>query len=180
MEKQRPLDKRLIAVIVCLVLVIVAMACAMLLRKEETTIDDGSVPRIGYSTEASVVLDQDSLQAAMDEAQKNAREGNVALMYQNDAYSKDGKTFSCSIANSASNLYDMFLTIYADSALTDQVFLSGLVPPGSGFEQITLEHELEPGDHTVYVALTQVDTAEDGTQTIKGQVMHTIEFHVVP
>ena len=178
MKEQKSLDKRLIAVIVGLVVVIMVMAFFLLFRKDEVSIDDGDVPRIGYATEAKVMLDQESLQAAADEAQKNAREGRISLQYQNDAFSKDGKTFSCYIANAPSNLYDMFLTIYADAALTDQIFLSGLVPPGSGFEEITLDHKLEQGDHTVYVAITQVDTGDDGEQTIKNQVMHTIEFHV--
>lgn len=178
MEKQRTLDKRLIAVIVGLVLIIMALVFFLLFRQEPASIPDGDIPRIGYAAGAKVMLDQNSLQAAADEAQRNAREGNVALQYRNDAFSKDGKTFSCRIVNSPSNLYDMFVTIYADQALTDQLFLSGLVPPGSGFEEITLDHELEAGDHTVYVAITQVVTGDDGEQTIKNQVMHTIEFHV--
>ena len=90
----------------------------------------GDVPKIGYAVEASVILDQDALQAAADEAIKNARENRIALKYQNNAYSKDGKTFSCLLANSPSNLYDMYLTIFTDTAMTDQVYLSGLVPPG--------------------------------------------------
>lgn len=179
MEAKKPLDKRLIVVIACLVLVIVVMGCFLFLRKDETSIDDDSVPRVGYAAEAKVMLDQDSLQAAVDEALKNAENGNVALEYQNEAFSSDGKTFSCYIANAAENLYDMFLTIYADSALTDQLYLSGLVPPGSGFEEITLDHALDAGDHTVYVAVTQIDTDEEtGQQVIKNQVMHTIVFHV--
>ena len=62
--------------------------------------------------------------------------------------------------------------------LTDQIFLSGLVPPGSGFERITLNRPLDEGDHTVYVSLTQVDIDENGQQVIKNQVMHTMDFHV--
>lgn len=134
---------------------------------------------IGYATEAKVMLDQNSLQEAFDEAMRNAAEGSVGLRYKNNAYSGDGKNFECFIVNSESNLYDMFLTIFADAELTDQIFLSGLVPPGSGFEAITLERALEAGDHTVYVALTQVDTDEEsGEQVIKNQVVHTMEFHV--
>lgn len=179
MEAKKPLDKRLIAVIVGLIVVIMVMAFFLLFRKDEISVNDNGVPRVGYAAEAKVMLDQDTLQAAVDEALKNAENGNVALEYQNEAFSSDGKTFSCYIANAAENLYDMFLTIYADSALTDQIYLSGLVPPGSGFEEITLDHALDAGDHTVYVAVTQVDTDEEtGQQVIKNQVMHTIVFHV--
>ena len=57
---------------------------------ENSYSDDGI---IGYATEAKVMLDQDSLQAAMDEAMANARDGNVGLMYKNDAFSDDGVNF---------------------------------------------------------------------------------------
>ena len=163
-----------IAIAAVIIVLAICITAIFLFRKE----NDDSDSKIGYATDAEVILDQDSLQAAVDEAVENAKNGMVALQYQNDAFSDDGKTFSCLIANSASNLYDMFLTIYADDALTDQLFLSKLVPPGSGFEEITLDHALDPGDHTVYVAVTQVDTDDDGVQVLKNQVIHTIEFHV--
>lgn len=177
MEKQRPLDKRLIAVIVGLVVIIMALVFFLLFR-QGTNLDDNDVPRVGYATEATVMLDQNSLQAAMDAAMEKAKDGNVALLYKNNAYSENGVDFTCYIVNSPANKYDMFLTIYADPQLTDQVFLSGLVPVGSGFEQISLDRALEPGDHTVNVVVTQVDTDENGAQVIKNQVAHTMDFHV--
>lgn len=175
MENKKPLDKRLIAVIVGLMLIIMAMAFFLLFRQEPTTINEGDTPRVGYAAEAHVMLDQESLQAAMDEAM--AKDNEVALLYKNNAYSENGKDFECYIVNSGANKYDMFLTIFADTEMTDQVYLSGLVPPGSGFEQITLDRALEPGTHEVIVAVTQV-ADEDGQQVIKNQVMHTMEFHV--
>lgn len=177
-ETQKISNKVVIIVGAIVIVLLAAVIVILLTRPSTVNIGDESVPKLGYSTEAKVMLDQDSLQAAVDEAQRNAKEGKVALQYQNEAFSTDGKTFSCYIANAPANLYDMFLTIYANAEMTDQVFLSGLVPPGSGFEEITLDHELETGDHTVYVAVTQVATEEDGEQVIKNQVMHTIEFHV--
>lgn len=179
--KKAPVQSNKIIIIVgAIVIALLATIVVILLRRQSLeAINDGDTPKIGYSTDAKVMLDQDSLQAAFDEALKNTEDGYVGLKYQNDAYSTNGTDFECYIANSESNVYDMFLTIYADAELTDQIFLSGLVPPGSGFESITLDHALAPGDHTVYVALTQVDTNEEtGEQVIKNQAMHTIEFHV--
>lgn len=135
---------------------------------------------IGYSTVASVILSQADLQAAYNQALANAKNGNIALMYKNNAFSTDGSNFSCYIVNSPANKFDMFLTMYADLEMTDQVFLSQLIPPGSGFENLTLEHALEKGTHTIYVCLTQVDRdPETGEESICGQVFHTMDFHVV-
>lgn len=179
-RKAPVLFNKVIVIVGAIVIALLATIVVILLRRQPLeTINDGGTPKIGYATDAKVMLDQDSLQAAMDAAMENARNGNISLRYKNNAYSSDGITFECVIANSASNIYDMYLTIFADVELKDQIFLSELVPPGSGFESITLDHALDPGDHTVYVALTQVDTdSETGEQVIKNQVMHTMEFHV--
>lgn len=163
-------------VIAVIVLIVVIVAAASVIVYTLNNRNDGQ--KIGYATEAKVMLDEDSLQAAMDEAMENARNSRIGLQYKNDAFSDDGINFACSITNSASNIYDMFLIIYADAELTDELYMSGLVPPGSGFEDITLEHELPAGDHRVYVVLTQVEADENGEQLIKNQVSHTMDFHV--
>lgn len=172
-------QKLIIILLIALVVLLIGILAVILSRGNAESIPDGNTPLIGYATEATVMLDEDSLQAAFDEAMKNAAEGSVGLKYKNNAYSTDGVNFECYIANSESNMYDMFLAIYADAEMTDQLFLSGLVPPGSGFENVKLEHALDSGDHTVYVALTQVDTDEEtGEQVLKNQVVHTMDFHV--
>lgn len=174
--KSKSNQKLLILLLAVLILMVGAVLVVVLLRGKDSP--DNNSQQIGYSADAKVMLDQDSLQAAFDAAVENAARGSIALQYQNDAYSTDGTTFTCRIINSKNNLYDMYLAIYADAELTDRLFLSELVPPGSGFEEITLDHALEPGDHMVYVALSQVETDENGNQLQGNQVMHTMDFHV--
>lgn len=129
-------------------------------------------------TRIGLALTEEELAAALDDAQANARSSSIALKFKNGAYSTDGQSFSCYIANSEYNLYDMFLVIYADDKLTDELFSSGLIAPGRGFDQLKLNHALDKGTHTVYVVLTQVDTDEEGVQTIVGQTSHTMTFYV--
>lgn len=178
---QKKDNKLTIAIVALIAVVIGATAVIVDTLQRDRTADEpanNGGMTIDYETDAKVFLDQSSLQAAMDEAMKNAQDRNVALRYQNDAYSKDGKTFECYIANSGGNLYDMFLTICSDMDMTDQLFLSKLLRPGTGYDSITLDRALEPGDHTVYVAVTLVDTDRNGGQVIKAQVVHTMDFHV--
>jgi len=170
----------LIIILIAIIAVAISIGAALYIvnkNNNDSNSEDDSSNRIGYATEAKVMLDEDSLQAAMDEALKNA-DGGIALDYKNSAFSENGTDFQCYIRNSESNLYDMFIAIYADAQLTDQLFLSELVPPGSGFENITLDHSLKKGDHRVYVVVTQVDDDEEGNQVIKNQVSHTMDFYV--
>lgn len=122
-----------------------------------------------YETQGVMILEDDG--GIYDVLEPNS----VALEFKNDAYSNDGKTFVCYLGNSSLNERDMFIAIYADSALTEELYVSGLVPPGSGFEEITLDQELEEGDHRVYIVFTQMDDPE----TIHGQTVYTMDFHVI-
>ena len=164
-------NKVLIAVIVLLLLAIAA-GCVyfFFIRKEPE--EDG----LGFGV--GVALTQEELDAAMEDAARNAAGGAVALKYKNGAYSDDGTNFDCYILNSESNLYDMFFEIYADEELTDKIFASGLIPRGSGYNKLELEQPLEKGDHTVFVLVSTVTTDEDGKEKVAAQITHTMDFHV--
>ena len=126
-------------------------------------------PGLKYATEGVVVMDEnDGIYDKLidDEA--------IALEFKNDAYSADGQTFKCYVGNSPINQYDMYLLIYADPEMTDLICTTGMVSPGHAFEVLTLDRVLEPGDHMVYIAYTQVDDPE----TIHAQTFHTMDFHV--
>lgn len=143
----------------------------------------GENGRIGYATEGVVATDPETLQDQVEKIYEKAKEPGVALQYKNMAFSKDGQNFECFIGNSKDNAYDMFITIYADQSLTDELFLSELLRPGSRFENITLSRKLEPGEHTAYLVHTQVADEKDEEsdsiiQTVHAQVATTITLVV--
>ncbi|MDE6997798.1 MAG: hypothetical protein K2P04_07990 [Oscillospiraceae bacterium] len=178
MEAKNQSAKRwLVPMLLGVIIVLLAVVLIVFLGRKPETLDtnEADAPKLGYAEGVTVVDDPDALQKAVDEMYAKAAEGTMALEYQNDANSEDGKTFSCYIANAVANSYDMYIDIYADQALTDEIYLSGLVRPGSAFREITLENALEPGTHRVYVAFTQV---EEDLTTIHGQVMVTMDFIV--
>lgn len=165
-EKRK--NRSLILAAICLVLIVVAVLYftgVLSPAKEEVEIGDNGVP---YA-EGVVLLEDDGV---YDVLEPNA----IALEFKNDAYSKDGQTFACYLGNSALNEYDMYVAIYADAELTDELYVSGLVPPGKGFDKLTLEKALDEGDHRVYVAFTQMEDPK----TIHAQTVYTMDFHVVP
>ena len=132
---------------------------------------------IGYSDDLVPVEDPNELQRMVNEAYAAAAEEGIGLEYKGEAYSENGTDFDCYIANSSLNSYDMFIAIYGDAALTDELYLSQLMRPGSAFNHLTLNHALPVGTNTVYVAFTQI-VVEKGEQKIRGQTMVTIDFIV--
>lgn len=132
----------------------------------EEDINDGRIP---YAEGVVVMEDTDV---------EPAEYGWIDLTYDYQAFSKDGINFTCLLSNAASNQYDLYFDLYADADLTDEIFLSGLLPPGTALEEITLNHALPVGTTTVYVVFNQVDTDEDGNQSIVNQTVVTVEFIV--
>ena len=104
-KKTPALSNKVVIIAATAVIAALAIVAFLLLSGRR----DGNATGIGYATEAKVMLDQDSLQAAFDEALRNAQDGNIGLKYQNDAFSSNGTDFECYIVNSEANKYDMFL-----------------------------------------------------------------------
>ena len=160
----------IVAVTATVAAVAAGTAVAVLVNREPK--DTGPL-KLEYATSV-IALNEASLQQAVDEMYAKAKEGRFVTAYKNEAYSDDGVNFNCYIGNSAHNTYDMYFQIFADSERTDQLYLSQALRPGTGFNDVTLDHALDPGTHRVYVVYTQV---EDLT-TIKGQTTITMDFIV--
>ena len=177
-KRLSPLTLVLIIIIVLLLAVAVFLAVSKLGAEKEPeaeSLGNPSTPLIGYEEGVTVVDDQDALQKAVDDMYEKAKEEGVPIEYQNGASSTDGENFSCYIANPAKADYDIFLTIFSDAELTDQLYLSTLIPPGSAKREIKLDRPLSPGTHSVYLVYTQV---EDDHATIHQQVVVTMDFTV--
>lgn len=175
--KTQPAKRWLVPALLAVVILLLIVVLVFVLKgrgAEPTAIEDNT-PILGYAEGTTVVEDPEALQKAIDEMYANAAQEGVPLSYRNEASSEDGENFTCYIANPAGSRYDMYIQIFADDALTDQLFLSGLLRPGTAFDNIKLDHSLDPGTHRVYVAFTQV---EEDLATIHAQVMVTMDFTV--
>lgn len=146
----------------------------------EGEVDRGNSLIVGYATEGvtPVTNDPEEFSRAVDEAFRKAAEKKpMSLKYRYDATSRDGVNFDCLLANSPDNDDDMFIAIYTDTTFQEELFLSELLRPGTAFEHITLNRQLEKGSHDVVAAFTLVKT-EDGQQSITQQQFIGLRFTV--
>ena len=171
-------NKLVIALAVVLVAVIAGgtvVIVRLLNREPEAPAVQTAGFQIGYETDVSTALTQDDLDAQMEELLN--QDTMMSLEYVNDANSTNGRDFECYIANSELNEYDMYIGIYADAAMTDQLFLSQLIRPGTAFDHVTLDRALDKGANKVYCAMTQVKE-ENGELVIHNSTTVTMSFNV--
>lgn len=164
-------SKLVILLIVIIVLVAggVVTALLLLLNQGGDTEDGEPARTIGYQ-EGYIILDEKDAENVLD-----APEGMINLNYKNVAESADGVNFICEINNSDGNSYDMYLDLYLDATFEDELFLSGLIPPGGGIETFKSDIPLEDGYYEAVLVMTQVD---DDHATIVGQASVVINLYV--
>ena len=181
-EKQSSSKLVIILLAVLIVLLIAGIIIGVVLFSKQNNDDDSSpdgddepVVTIGYEGNGVVALSEDELRAQWERMMHEAEEGMLDLEYKNQAVSDDGVNFSCKFGNAASNKYDMYIGIYLDDALTEQVVLTGLVPPGSEISSFESDIPLDPGSYSAILVYTQVD---DDHATIVSQTMIVVELVV--
>lgn len=161
----------IIAIIVAAVVIVAGLVTVivLLLGREDTPVDpvekNFSGGQILYEP-GIIALNQEDLQKAFDEALQKTKEGYITVEFNNWAESDDGKNFKCYLGNAAENTYDVYFNMYLDSTLSQQLLLTGLIPPGSGIDTFTSEVRLDPGEYEAVLVLTQV---EDDHSTIHSQ-----------
>lgn len=183
-EKKEKKKFIIIIIIGIIVIILLILALIFVIMKEnqekenyiynpvEEHIKDG---KLQYD-EAAIILDQDALQQAVNEMYEKVEDGMISLSHKNQAFSSDGRTFQCYIQNNIDNKYDFFINIYKDNTAEEQLYLSGLIPPGSGIDHFNSEIKLDPGAYDALLVITQV---EDDHETIRdGQLYLTLHLTV--
>lgn len=175
-KEEKKSSKTVIILLIIVILLLLAagiVAAVFLLKKDDAPLpDEGNGGIIGY--EAHVVNYEDA-QRVYDEMQKRADEGSVGVHYSINAYSEDGTHFTCMIENPVRNGYDMYLNIFKDETLTEQLLLTGLIPAGSGIEEFDSEIPLEPGEYKSVLVMTLV---EDDHSTLHAQTKVILNLSV--
>lgn len=152
---------------------LIAVVCVALFSWVVSGKEGSKSADLGYEENAVVVTDEDELQKLVDEMIQN-KDGEISLEYKNIASSIDGSNFTCYIANSAKNQYDMYVGIYTDASYEEELYLSQLMKPGSGIKEFECNKELVPGSYDTVLVFTLVD---DDHETIRSQT--PVEYTMV-
>ena len=175
-EEKKSSNKTIVILLIIVILLLLAagiVAAAFIMKKDADLPDEGDNGGL-IKYEAGVVNYEDA-QRVYDEMQERAKEGMVGVHYSNNARSEDGTHFTCFIENPTRNGLDMYLNIYKDEDMTEQILLTGLIPPGSGIEEFESEIPLEPGEYKSVLVMTLV---EDDHSTLHGQTKVFLNLYV--
>ncbi len=171
-KKTQPKTKLLVGAVGMLSVIVVAagVAIVMLLNRPETEPTE-AVEKIGM--EAGIVTNEDDL------ADLELNEPfSFTTLYERDIYIKNGREAACYIGNSDSNYYeDMYIQIYLNDEndeMSEEIYVSKVIPRGSHIESFTAERDLEPGDYRG----TLIHSCMDEEGNLVGDTPVIVEIHV--
>lgn len=167
--------KTVIILLIILIILLLAAGIGITMYFVKKTAAPENADNGGLIQYQEGVVALEDAQAVYDKLSEEAAKNNVAVSYARNAYSDDGVNFACDIDNSSANLYDMYFNIYKDDSLSEQILLTGLIPPGSGIREFKSEIPLDPGVYNAVLVFTQV---EDDHSTIHNQAMVVLELSV--
>lgn len=91
-------------------------------------------------------------------AGSNVGAGNkIPLHFAAGATSSDGENFACTLGNPHGAAHDIYFDIYADRDFTEEIYLSGLVAPGTQIESFKSGKKFPYGATDVFLVITTVD-----------------------
>lgn len=178
-QKKGKDNKKFIIIIASVAFVVIAtlvVVIVLLLNKDEkpNQNDKPSGGLIDYQP-GVIGVDVESFQEKFDQAVKDMQNSSIGLVFNNYAISDDGVNFKCYIGNAEGNTKDMYFNIYKDTSFSEQILLTGLIPPGSGIDTFESEIDLDPGTYEAVLVLTQVD---DDHSTLLAQTNVQITLYV--
>lgn len=98
--------------------------------------------------------------------------------YDRHIYITNGKEATCYIGNSDYNYYeDMYIQIYLNDEndeMSEEIYVSKIIPRGSHIESFTAERDLEPGDYRG----TLIHSCLDEEGDLVGDTPVIVEIHV--
>jgi len=161
-EKKSSNNKVVIILIIVIVLLIAGGVTFFILNgkkpaEEGTLTSDGTIP---YAANVGMVKENEDLAEKLKEGVGD----RIPLHFSTTAKSEDGENFKCVLGNPQGAQYDMYFDIYADDECTDQIYVSGLIPPGSQLESFKSNKKFPKGTNQDVTLV--VTTVEDDHKTL--------------
>lgn len=175
-EKKSSNKKIIIILIIIIVLLLVGGAVFFIMNNksgkegEEST----SGKQIPLEVNAGVV-NPDHMKEWNESVLAEMEDNQVPIIYSPTATSADGENFSCEIGNPEGAKYYIYLDMYSDTTLSEEVYLSGLLAPGQGITSFKTNRAFPKGETDIVLVIT---TVRDDRATIVAQTMVVLTLQV--
>ena len=176
-EKKKSSNKTVIILLLIVIILLLAGVAAFFIwnaTKPSESENNTGGKQIPLEITAGV-LSPDKLKEWNEEALREMEDNQIPMIYSPTATSKDGVNFECEIGNPAGAKYYMYLELFPDTSLDEDVYLSGLLEPGKGITSFSTSKTFPKGETDAVLVLT---TVREDKQTLVAQTMVYLTLQV--
>lgn len=146
-------NKKILIILIIVIVLLLAGGAVFFALNAKDKPEESQTGVIPYEQNIGVVKPDEDLAEKLKEGTEN----RIPLHFATSAVSTDGENFKCVLGNPDGAQYDMYFDMYADDACTEQIYLSGLVPPGSQIENFKTNKVFPKGSTEVTLVITTVE-----------------------
>lgn len=177
-EEKKSSNKKVIIILIIIIVLLIAggTAFALVMNAKNKPAESETTSGNVIPTEVNAkVLDPDKMKEWNESVLAEMEDNQIPVAFSPTATSSDGENFSCEIGNPPGAKYLMYLDMYADTSLEEQVYLSGLLEPGQGITEFKTSKTFPKGETDIVLVLT---TVQDDHSTIVAQTMMALTLVV--
>ena len=175
-EERKSSNKKIIVILIIIIVLLIGggVAFALVMNAKNNSAESGNDKVIPTEVNAKV-LGPDAMKEWNESVLAEMEDNQVPMVFAPNAISKDGENFTCEIGNPPGAKYLMYLDMYADTELKDEIYLSGLIEPGQGITEFKTNKKFPKGETDVVIVFT---TVQEDRQTIVAQTMMYLTLQV--
>lgn len=177
-EEKKSSNKIIILLIIIIVLLIAGGVTFFIMSANRSDNGGESTPTGGKEIPLEVnagVLSPDTMKEWNESVLAEMEDNQVPIIYAPNATSADGENFLCEIGNPEGAKYYIYLDMYSDTTLSEEVYLSGLLAPGQGITSFKTNRAFPKGETDIVLVIS---TVQDNKTTIVAQTMVVLTLQV--
>lgn len=175
-EETKSSNKKIIIILIIVIVLLLAGGAVFFImnNRSDTEGDTTSGKQIPLEVNAGVMTG-DKLKEWNESVLRDMEDNQIPMVFSPTAISKDGKNFSCEIGNPPGAKYYIYLDMYSDTTLSEEIYLSGLLDAGQGITTFQTNKTFPKGETDIVLVFT---TVREDRQTIVAQTMVALTLQV--
>lgn len=175
-EEKKSSNNKIVIILIIVIVLLVAGGVTFFILNGKKPAESGTTSGKQIPLEVNAgVLNPDKMKEWNESVLAEMEDYQIPIAFSPTAISQDGENFSCEIGNPPGAKYYIYLDMYSDTTLSEEVYLSGLLEPGQGITTFKTNRAFPKGETDIVLVIS---TVQDDRETMVAQTMVALTLQV--
>jgi len=174
-EEKKSSNNKIVIILIIVIVLLIAGGVTFFILNGKKPAESGTTSGKQIPLEVNAQVLTSDQNEAWNSMLEEMKDNEIPIRYSPTAASADGENFLCEIGNPISAPHYMYVDLYSDSTLSEEIYLSGLLAPGQGITSFKTSKKFPQGETDTVLVITTVD---DDKETLISQTMVVLTLSV--